>query len=315
MTNEAATEEIIIKSFVFDGINDNEMRKFECWGSVEVIDRQNEIIPIDEVYKIMDIWVDRGAPINFNHTNRQVGKGLNWRPAVKNGKKGVLITGMIYKHYKEDDEIWEGIKKGEFEGLSIGGKSFLHEKDENGNTSLKHLIGYEFSVVERTGNQEATFTEVNAMAKSIETKKDDEPVMDEKPETDLAEQVSQLKNVVTGLVEKLAMVEEKIAGKPEEETPVEEQKSEDKEDEDEEDEKKEDDPKDDEVEKLSKKFSGMEQEIADLKKSIVVKTVETNRPAEAPKESKHNELRKSLAEMKSKGRIDFSEIGRQIRGE
>lgn len=318
------TPNLLLKSFQFDGINDEEMRKFECWGSVDVIDRANERIPADEVYKVMDIWMDRGAPIMFNHSNRQVGKGVNWRPAEKNGMKGVLITGVIFKHYKEDDEVWKGIKENKFEGLSIGGKAYSREKDDEGSTVLRNLIGYEFSVVNRTGNQEATFTEVNAMAKS-EMKKEDAPVVEPAqaavPASNAGEDaIAKLQAIVAALVEKIAMIEEKVSGKPEAETPVEEQKScEEKpvEAEKAEDEPKvEEKPKEDEVAKLSKQLQAKDAEIADLKKSMVVKKIEAARPdvVEVTKaDAKYSEVRKTLKEMSEKGSISFRTLGEKIR--
>ena len=327
-------ENILLKSFKLNQINDNEMRKFECWGSVEVLDRAQEIIPAEEVYKIMDIWMDRGAPIQFMHTNRNVGKGLNWQKAEKGGKKGVLITGMIYKHYAEDDAVWKGLKGGEFEGLSIGGKAFKREKTENG-TYLRDLIGYEFSLVDKTGNQEATFTEVNVMAKSKEIKKE-EPVMDETNDTGSEDELSQLKNVVTALIEKVSALEEKISGAPDDDAPAEEtkadedseEKPEDKdkevdksegEDEKTEDVDKSEDDSDEtednpEVTKLKGQVSKVEKELADMKKSIVTKVIKSKRPAEVKKEDKMTEVRKNLKEMSAKGKIDFVALGKQIRG-
>lgn len=313
----------VLKSFEFDGIHDNAMRKFTCWGSVEVLDRHGEIIPADEIFKVMDIWMDRGAPIMFNHTNRNVGRGLNWQKLEKNGKPGVLITGVIHKHYKEDDDVWESIKKGEFEGLSIGGKSFKREQTEQG-TILRDLIGYEFSVVERTGNQEATFTEVNQMAKSKEIKKD-EPVMDENTEQKNEEVIAELQRMVQALVDKVNGLEEKIAGAPEEEEAVAEneegeeevqeneeeevQENEESEEEKDEEEVEENEEEDSEVEKLRK-------ELKDLKKSLVKEVVKAVRPAETPakKEDAHTVIRKQLKEMSSNGKIDFKQIGAKLRG-
>jgi hypothetical protein len=362
-----------IKKFSGFGINDDKMRKFTCWGSVEVVDRQREIIPIEEVYKIMDIWMDRGAPIMFIHTNRQVGKGLSWRPELKDGKEGVLITGIIFNHYKEDDEVWNGIKNGEFEGLSIGGNSYSKEKDANGNTVIRDLIGYEFSVVPRTGNQEATFQEVNAMAKSDTTNKADEPVMEETPKAPekapepaadakepekapepaaetkapdpapepeqpqtpaLQEQVSKLESTVASLVEKLAQIEEKISGKPETETPIEGVPTEEKSDEQpkpcdeekscdeqpkptteeksDEEKPKPDESNDKEKDVQKSELESVKKELADLKKSIVAKTIETPRPAEVQKRDKHNEARAKLQEMSRNGSIDFQELRKAI---
>jgi len=335
-------ENVLLKSFNFDKIHDNEMRKFECWGSVEVLDRHDEIIPAEEIYKIMDIWMDRGAPIQYMHTNRNVGKGLNWQRSEKNGKPGVLITGMIYKHYAEDDEIWQGIKDNEFEGLSIGGKSYLREQTEEG-TYLKNLIGYEFSVVNRTGNQEATFTEVNMMAKAENIKKED-PVMDENSEQASEDQLSQLANAVVALTEKVAMLEEKIAGKPEEDEPVEEEKaeeteeeepkseeeSEEKAEEEDEVEKEEESEKEDETEKeaeeedeaketeevtkLKEEVSEVKKEMAELKKTAITKVIETERPAEVAKTDKYSEVRKALKKQSQDGKINFADLGNQIRG-
>lgn len=318
-------ENLILKSFEFSGINDNEMRRFECWGSVEVIDRHGEIIPAEEVYKVMDIWMDRGSPIMFNHTNRQVGKGLNWQKAEKDGKKGVLITGMIYKHYKEDDEIWNGIKKGDFEGLSIGGKSYEKEETEDG-TFLRKLIGYEFSVVERCGNQEATFVEVNEMAKNEEVKKE-EPIMDEVSSESAEDKMAKLENIIAALTEKIAMIEEKISGGAEEETPVEEQKQEEETEEEakpEETEKEEEETTEEETEEeeeegeMKKELEEVKKELSELKKSTtVVKTIETPRPEEKPveqKEDKYSEVSKHLDNMAKSGKIDFVELGKKIRG-
>lgn len=347
-----------IKKFSGFGINDDKMRKFTCWGSVEVVDRQHEIIPIEEVYKIMDIWMDRGAPIMFIHTNRQVGKGLSWRPDTKDGKEGVLITGIIFNHYKEDDEVWNGIKNGEFEGLSIGGNSYSKEPDGNGNTIVRDLIGYEFSVVPRTGNQEATWQEVNVMAKS-EINKADEPVMEETPKAPenapepaadakepekapepeaeakapdpapepeqpqtpaLQEQVSKLESTVGALVEKLAKIEEQISGKPEMETPIEGAPTEEKSDAC--DDEKKGDQCDAQAEGTSEEeqnngfqkseLEALKKENAELKKSMVAKTIETPRPSEVQKRDKHNEVREKLQKMSRDGNIDFQELRKAI---
>lgn len=330
----------IHKSFGFNGINDNEMRRFEAWGSVEVVDRQNEVIPAEEVYRIMDIWMDRGAPLQYMHTNRNVGKGLNWQKAEKNGKKGVLITGVIYKHYKEDDKLWKGIVNGDYEGLSIGGNSYKKERDEKtGSTFLRNLIGYEFSVVDRCGNQEATFTDVNMMAKSEDkTKKEvkkEDPVMDENPNTELGDKMSALENMMSSLIEKIAMIEEKISGAPAKEDAVEDTKAdttgEDEKDKDKpEDEvtkkevaktddktetKSETDGEGEKVTKLQGEVSDLKKEMSELKKSTVVKTIETKRPDEVKKDDKHTSVRKSLKDMAKEGKIDFSTLGNEMRGE
>ena len=252
-----------IKNFEIDVINDDQMRKFTCWGSVQVKDRHDEIIPMDEIEKVMDIWMDRGAPIMFNHTHRQIGKGLSWRVSEKDGKPGVLINGIIFKHYKTDDDVWKGIKQGDFEGLSIGGEAHNREQTEEG-TYLRKLIGYEFSVVERCGNQEATWEniamvknetnddiKVDKNMKTEDIKKQDD-IVSEKPqeEQDLNEVLSGMVAKIEALSARLNEMEEAMSGKPEGEEAVEEKKAEEPEkEEDEEEEEEEDVKKDDSIAK------------------------------------------------------------------
>jgi hypothetical protein len=319
------TEEYnIMKGFKFnDIVFSDDMRKFTCWGSVEVKDRHGEIIPAEEIYKIMDIWMDRGAPIMYQHTNRNIGKGLSWRPEMKNGKPGVLITGKIFNHYKEDEEVWKGIKEGKYEGLSIGGKSYTRDVDDEGNTILRNLIGYEFSLVERCGNQEATFEQINTLAKGEENMVKEE-IKKTEPSTEEVEKVDEaqpseeapshddamqaLADAIASINERLDMIEEKIAGGDSEEEPVEEQKEEEEEAEEEEKEEEEED-KEDEVSKIKKELEELKKS---LKPSKVVKA-ELPEEKEVKKADVEAELNKALEEMSKSGRINFAELGAKIR--
>lgn len=312
----------IIKSFMFDKIHNENQRIFKCWGSVEVKDRHGEIIPAEEVYKIMDIWMDRGAPIQFNHTNRKVGVGLNWQPLEKNGKPGVLITAKIYDHYAEDDDVWNGIKKGEFEGLSIGGKSYSREPTEEG-TILRGLIGYEFSVVRNCGNQEATFETINMLAKSEkmdkkEVKKEDNLVVDEQPTDSGNGNEDQFKTDVMTLIskisERLDAIEEKISGGPSEETPVEETKEETQEEDSTE---TPEEKKPDEESEMAKELKEIKKELSEIKKSQVKEVIKTERPNQPEPKKEGTDLMKSLdakvEEMSKTGNFSFKTIGAEIR--
>lgn len=154
-------------------LNENE-RKFKGWVSVEVIDKQGEIIPIkEEMTKVMDAWMERGAPIIDTHTNKIVGRGLNWTNLQKNGKDAILITAMIYDHYKSDDDVWNKIKSGQYTGFSFGGRALEHEDKQMANggmrmpvRELKDLEAFEVSVVESPANQEALFESINYLAKT-----------------------------------------------------------------------------------------------------------------------------------------------------
>lgn len=151
---------------------DNDKRIFEAWGSVEIVDKDGELIPIEELEKVMPILMDRGGYIIDQHTNRVVGKILNYeiKEHPETGKKGVFIRGKIFDDYELDDEVWEEIKSGKRTGLSFGGRSKKQEIAFSFDSKqpvkiLQDIEGYEFSVVDKPANPLATFEWVNPIAK------------------------------------------------------------------------------------------------------------------------------------------------------
>lgn len=159
-------------------LNDS-MRSFEAWGSVDIVDKDGEVIPMEEFKKIMPLVMDRGGNIIDGHTNKTVGKILGYEFKEKeDGKDGVLLTGKIFKHYPYDDEIWQKIKTKKWHmmggGLSFGGRA--HKTLENKTWKelgtadiLQNIEGFEFSIVDSPANPEATFTFVNPIAKQLRT--------------------------------------------------------------------------------------------------------------------------------------------------
>ena len=154
-----------------------EDRMFKSWGSVEVRDRENDLLPMSEFRKIMPVIMIRGGVLMDRHSNRQVGKILNFEFKEKETSEGiipgVMITGEIFRDYEHDDMVWEGIKNGIYKGLSFGGRNKMKDVkfDESGLTNiLTKLEGFEFSLVPGMGNQEATMEQVNFLAKSNKNK-------------------------------------------------------------------------------------------------------------------------------------------------
>jgi len=151
-----------------------EDRIFKAWGSVEVRDKEGDYLPISEFKKIMPIIMKRGGILMDRHSNRQVGRILNYEFKTKmtpNGEReGVYLTNQIFKDYEMDDMVWDGVKKGVYQGLSFGGrnknKDVKFEKGGDITKILTGLEGYEFSLVPGMGNQEATMDEINYLAKS-----------------------------------------------------------------------------------------------------------------------------------------------------
>ena len=155
-------------------ILNKEDRTFKSWGTVEVRDREGDLLPMDEFRKIMPVIMKRGGNITDRHSNRTVAKILNYEFKIKETpegpREGILITGHVFKDYDLDDMVWEGIKTGIYKGLSFGGRN--KDKDitfEKGKMTsiLKDLEGFEFALVPAMGNQEATMEEINYLAKGI----------------------------------------------------------------------------------------------------------------------------------------------------
>ena len=75
MTEELFFNKLVTKSM--QAIQGDE-RFFEGYLTVEIKDKQGEITVVDELYKVLPIWMDRGAPISDTHSNRIIGKGINY---------------------------------------------------------------------------------------------------------------------------------------------------------------------------------------------------------------------------------------------
>lgn len=171
------------EQFPLDEILDKSKRVVRGWASVEVKDSQGEIIPINELKRVMNTWMDRGGMITDTHSNRVVGKGLNWAEKIhpETKKPGIVIDYKIHKDYSIDDDVWDEIKSGKRKGLSFGGRALNEpkfKKDRDGKGFARELSGieaYEMASVDDPANKFAENTYVNFLAKSNkEIKKDEE---------------------------------------------------------------------------------------------------------------------------------------------
>lgn len=151
-------------------IFDKNDRLVRAWGSVEMIDEDNQVIPINEIKRIMPVLMDRGGDVMDTHSNRKIGKIINYEFMDKAGKPAILLTLKVFDDYQTDDEVWEAIKRQEYRGVSFGGRFHAKVSDLNGIKPveiLKKLEGFEFSVVPMPANKGANITEVNFLAKGV----------------------------------------------------------------------------------------------------------------------------------------------------
>ncbi|RLF66129.1 MAG: hypothetical protein DRN30_02735 [Thermoplasmata archaeon] len=159
-------------------LNEDE-RIITAWASVECIDKDGEIIPMSELKKIMPILMDRGGFVMYKHTNKPIGKILNYefKEHPETGKEGLFLTIKVFDDYDFDDKVWNEIKTGKLKGISFGGiakkQSWKDLGNGNGARILEDIEGFEFSIVEEPANPYALIEEVNIVAKSNEILKVD----------------------------------------------------------------------------------------------------------------------------------------------
>jgi|APSaa5957512535_1039671.scaffolds.fasta_scaffold00133_43 hypothetical protein len=156
---------------------DSNRRLFEGVLTVEMKDRQGEITVRDELMKVLPIWIARGGPITDTHSNRVVGKGINYASTTVKDSEGkefaaITIQGEIFKDYELDNEIWNSIKSGKYKGLSFGGatktdRTPILEKDGSVAYALKDLEQYEVAVCEEPAVPLALITQHNRIAKAM----------------------------------------------------------------------------------------------------------------------------------------------------
>ena len=152
-------------------------RFFEGYLTVQVKDKQGEITVVDELIKVLPIWMDRGAPISDTHSNRIIGKGISYAQTIYKDDQGVeypaiKVTGKIHKNYELDNEIWRKIKSGEYKGMSFGGATKSNRtpkvmKDGSVAYELTNLEHYEVAVCKDPAVPLAVITDFNPIAKAM----------------------------------------------------------------------------------------------------------------------------------------------------
>ena len=180
--NQVISDKFVTKNLIFK--EESGERFFEGILSVEMLDRQGEVTIIDSLYKCLPIWMDRGGAISDTHSNRIIGKGINYSRVTLKDEKGtelpaIKIIGKIFNHTQLDNDIWERIKSGEYKGLSFGGATMsdaipIQQSDGSMAYHLKDIEMYEVAVCEEPAVPFALITEFNNRAKSDVFKVDEE---------------------------------------------------------------------------------------------------------------------------------------------
>ena len=145
-------------------------REFSGTFHKPVIDKENDIIPASAMDKAMDDFMVLPT-LQEVHTERTVGIVTK---AWKNGDDEYYLEGRI-KPGDDCDDVWQKIKKGEYDGLSIGGRRISYSKEcaipslIRDTPCVTHRLKlYNVSVCSSPVNPEASIDEFNKVAKGEE---------------------------------------------------------------------------------------------------------------------------------------------------
>lgn len=154
---------------------DSNRRLFGGYATVEVVDKQGELVDIQAFKDVIKSFMAMGGNIIDTHTNKTVAKVLDYEFTKKKLDDGAEEDALwfdmeCYKEYDYHDKVWEAIKNGDYTGLSMGGRrkkgEFELKCDTGGcHNHVKGIELFEVSIVDKPANQEATIEEVNSMAK------------------------------------------------------------------------------------------------------------------------------------------------------
>jgi len=166
----------ISKSFI-----DKDRKIIAGYASVEVIDSQDELIPLPV---LKEAWEHFKANKDFYfgslmHSNVPVIKildsfkdseGTMWKSGVD--ENGLFIVGEIRQDIQKGVQTWELIEKGKLTGFSIGGEALESSKVCEGKcfTRIEKMELHEIAVVDKPANEPSVFTIVKRKIEKEEIK-------------------------------------------------------------------------------------------------------------------------------------------------
>jgi len=143
------------------------------YASVEVIDTQNELIPIETLKESFDRFMktDEFALSSIMHSNIPIAKilkeytdseGTKWVSHVN--EDGLFIVAEVRQDIKKGEQTCDLIEKGVLTGFSIGGEALATSTVCEGPTGsscytkIDKLDIHEIAIVDRPANQPSVFT-------------------------------------------------------------------------------------------------------------------------------------------------------------
>ena len=156
-------------------LKDEGERIIAGYASVELIDKQGDMIPLDVLRKAWDKFISNPDFMTSQllHSNVPVGKFLLEHPKVpkKAGvdDKGLFVICKIRDDIKKGDETWDMIKTNQLRAFSIGGEALKRSFICDGRCykRIDELELHEISIVGQPANQGSYFTIIKSLNKPL----------------------------------------------------------------------------------------------------------------------------------------------------
>lgn len=153
-------------------IQDPDKRIVAGWASVEIVDKQGDIVPIDVIERAMYDYMARGGDVFYGHNTLKVGKVVRWEvKTLSDGTPGIWIEVQLDRG-EVADRVWQAIKDGRLLGFSIGGVGTEEKKKIKSDDGTEREVDvitrlelHDISIVESPANPAAVVEAVNYMAK------------------------------------------------------------------------------------------------------------------------------------------------------
>lgn len=148
---------------------------FKIKASMDMIDKDREIIDLDSIKKHLDSYIDYGGNVQWEHGDYNVGTVWDWEPIKKDGVDGVEVWGNLFG----GDHVYDRMRKSFIDGknsMSVAGEADKgkYQCDEKGcyvRKGVKQLL--EISLCAVPANKGCTLSWYNKDAKLTKSAKED----------------------------------------------------------------------------------------------------------------------------------------------
>jgi len=135
-------------------------RHISGWASVEVLDRQGELVSIDAFSDDSIKWFVENTPhIHLEHSDIPLGKVTVLEKRSRDGRPGLWVEADFYSKYTIHDEVWKAIESGAIKGFSFRGRALEKERRCDASVCYAYVPAvelYGISIVPRPANPLAT---------------------------------------------------------------------------------------------------------------------------------------------------------------